>query len=248
MRIIASDFDGTLNQNGIDDRKRATIAKWRQAGNLFGIISGRGILSLLAVVAQAGVTVDFLLANNGAVLARPDGTMLKDERADGSILQPLLKVLFEQKCSYAFVDGSRLYHVFDDLSQKKNGEFYTPQTLPKLPYFNQVSTRHLDLQRAGEVTELLRQKFGKFVNPLQNGNCIDIVPAGMNKARGIYTLLEQIGADKKDVITVGDQTNDLDMIVEFHSYAMQNAHPAVKQAADAEVFDITDLIHQELKQ
>ena len=50
MKIIASDYDGTFNHNGIDDNKRAAVAKWRLAGNLFGIISGRGYPSLKDVV------------------------------------------------------------------------------------------------------------------------------------------------------------------------------------------------------
>ena len=29
MKIIATDYDGTLNHGGIDDRKRNAIKKWR---------------------------------------------------------------------------------------------------------------------------------------------------------------------------------------------------------------------------
>lgn len=244
MRIIASDFDGTLSHNGIDDAKRATIAKWQAAGNLFGLISGRGILSLLDVVRQFDLKLDFLLANNGAVLAKPDGTILRDDRADGSILPQLLKVLFEQDCLYAFIDGAQHLRVFPDETQAKQQNGYTQYTVPVPRYFNQVSTRHDS--RSAEVTQLLRQMMGERINPLLNGACIDIVSVKMNKAQGIYTLLDYLGADKKDVITVGDQTNDLDMIAEFYSYAMQHGHPLVKQAADFEVGDVTELIEREL--
>ena len=34
MKIIASDYDGTLNHGGIDDKKREAIKKWRDAGNV----------------------------------------------------------------------------------------------------------------------------------------------------------------------------------------------------------------------
>ena len=44
MKILASDYDGTLNYNGIDDRKRMALDKWRTAGNLFGLVSGRGLI------------------------------------------------------------------------------------------------------------------------------------------------------------------------------------------------------------
>ena len=38
MKIIASDYDGTLNHGGIDDKKRNAIKKWREMGNKFGIL------------------------------------------------------------------------------------------------------------------------------------------------------------------------------------------------------------------
>ena len=47
MKIIASDYDGTLNHGGIDDKKRNAIKEWRKAGNLFGIVSGRGPSNLI---------------------------------------------------------------------------------------------------------------------------------------------------------------------------------------------------------
>ena len=44
MKIIGSDYDGTLNHNGIDDKKRQAIEKWRDAGNVFAIVSGKSFL------------------------------------------------------------------------------------------------------------------------------------------------------------------------------------------------------------
>ena len=46
MKILASDYDGTLNYNGFDSQKLDAIARWRAAGNLFGLVSGRSADSL----------------------------------------------------------------------------------------------------------------------------------------------------------------------------------------------------------
>ena len=43
MKIIASDFDGTLNYHGISAEDTAAIAKFRAAGNKFGIVTGRDL-------------------------------------------------------------------------------------------------------------------------------------------------------------------------------------------------------------
>ena len=47
MKIIASDYDGTLNHGGFDDAKLNAIDRWRKAGNIFALISGRSPSDLL---------------------------------------------------------------------------------------------------------------------------------------------------------------------------------------------------------
>ena len=37
MKIIGSDYDGTLNYGGIDENKISAIKKWRDAGNIFAL-------------------------------------------------------------------------------------------------------------------------------------------------------------------------------------------------------------------
>ena len=41
MKIIGSDYDGTFSIGGIDGKKLAAVRKWRDAGNKFGMVSGR---------------------------------------------------------------------------------------------------------------------------------------------------------------------------------------------------------------
>ena len=44
MKIIATDFDGTLSFNGkVRDEDKAAIARFRQAGNKFGVVTGRDL-------------------------------------------------------------------------------------------------------------------------------------------------------------------------------------------------------------
>lgn len=95
MKILASDYDGTLNCGSIDDKKRVAISRWRSAGNLFGLISGRNLDDLVTQLVQERLECDFLVANNGAVIATADGTVLDKVRCEGNIALPLIKLLFE---------------------------------------------------------------------------------------------------------------------------------------------------------
>lgn len=245
MKIIASDYDGTLNHGGIDDKKRETIKEWREKGNKFGIVSGRITDDLLRIYKKDNLELDFLLACNGAVILTTDGKILKEDRIDGDILKPILDFIFSLGADWAAIQSDRSY-IIDENDNDRLPDEFTRKTLPDLKYFNQVSTILEDEEEALMVTNAIKEKFGDKLNPLQNGRCIDIVSVTMNKAKGLYDYLELVGGKYEDMITVGDNINDTHMIKEFRSYAMANGVQSIKDIADYETLGITELIEREI--
>ena len=245
MKIIASDYDGTLNHGGIDDKKRNAIKEWREKGNKFGIVSGRMPDDLLKIYKKDELDLDFLLACNGAVILTTDGKILKEDRIDGDILKPFLDFLFSMGADWATIQSDRSY-IIDENDNDRLPDEFTRKTLPNLKYFIQVSTILEDDEEAEEVTNAVREKFGDKLNPLQNGRCIDIVSSRINKAKGLYDYLELVGGKYEDMITVGDNINDTHMIKEFRSYAMANGVQSIKDIADYVTEGITELIEKEM--
>lgn len=73
LRVIATDYDGTVARDGVlDPAVRESIATARQRGVLVVIVTGR-ILSELRNVAGGLDFVDGVVAENGAVFALPSG-------------------------------------------------------------------------------------------------------------------------------------------------------------------------------
>ena len=124
---------------------------------------------------------------------------------------------------------------------------YTLDTIPEIPYYTQVSTWRPTLEEAAEVAAKVREKLGAYFNPMQNGLNIDIVRSDVNKAKGLYKLMELVGASYDDVITVGDNVNDFDMIKEFKSYAMDSGVQSIKDLADFTIPGVAELIRRELE-
>lgn len=242
MKVIGSDYDGTLNHNGIDAKKKNAINKWREAGNIFAVISGRGAKDLFSLYRKDQFGCDFIIADNGAVIMRPDGEIVRDTRCDKSLTRPLLRLLFEENCPWGEVHAASPFMVYAE----KTDEGFTLEKMPEIPYFTQVSTMLDDFESAEKVTKSIRDKLGDKLNPLQNGRCIDIVRHDMNKAKGLYLLAEIVGAEYDDIIAVGDNINDMDMIKEFRSYAMENGVDCVKEAATYITKGITELIEKEM--
>ena len=94
MKIIASDYDGTLNEGGVGEEKRIAIRKWREAGNLFGIVSGRGIGNIVGLAKEDVIECDFLLGDNGASVAKGNGDVLSEATCDGQIAREIIEYFY----------------------------------------------------------------------------------------------------------------------------------------------------------
>ncbi len=246
MKIIATDYDGTLNYNGIDDKKKNAISLWRKKGNLFGVVSGRGVKSLFDVIKDEAFEYDFLIANNGAVICDKNLNILTETKCGSDIIKPFMVDLFSWGCPFVNVDVSELAYMTRSCADDCDEDEYTLETLPDLIFFNQMSTMLKNDDEAEIIVNKIEGKYKDILTPLQNSDCIDIVPYGVNKANGIYELLKVVGGKYEDVITVGDNINDTHMIKEFRSYAMENGVKKIKHLADYITLGITELIETEL--
>lgn len=187
---------------------------------------------------------DFLLASNGAVIMNPGGGILAESRCDGSLAKPLLEFMMSIGCNWADIH-TVFSCTIDERDKERFEDKFTIQTMPEIPYFNQISTILPTVEEAARVTAEIKNKFGEYLNPLQNSRCIDIVSVDTNKAQVPYNLLKIVDAEYDDMITVGDNINDTHMIAEFRSYAMENAVQSIKDIADYITESVTELIKKE---
>ena len=242
MKIICSDYDGTLNHGGITPEKLDAIRKWQEKGNLFCVVSGRQ-KEFFFELQKNRIPVDYLLACNGALITDKDYNIVSDIRCNEDIGNELTEYIFSLGCPFTYFCGDGFLRIRNKDFPEEQGIDYDGR---KLLSFNQISTACFSFDEAAAVTKSIREKFGDFLNPLQNGTCIDIVPVGMDKAQGIYKLLSLVGGKKEDVIAVGDNVNDEAMIKEFYSYAMENGVESIKAMADRKIKSITQLIEREI--
>ncbi len=251
MKIIASDYDGTLHYHGISEKVRRAIRYWQSLGNRFGIVSGRGIYNILAAVRHEKVDCDFLIANNGAVIADGEGNILRYHTADPSLVPQIAAFLTENGCAYACVNDLVGDLFLCTAEEKENrhrddARFVLFHEFSGNIAFTQISTVCREESLAEELTKRLNRAFMGKITAFQNGICIDIVPYGVDKAKGIEDLIGIYGALREDVAAVGDNKNDIAMLRAFRSYAVANAVDSVKAIASFCVDDISELVEREL--
>ena len=250
MKILGSDFDRTLNYGGIGEEKITAIREWRRKGNKFGIVSGRGANFYNYLTnSYPELEFDFLVTCSGGYITDTDGAVIYDARCTDIPAKDFVTDLFDLGFTVVHVKTSGYYVVLKDIDCKPPYVYDSDVCLLEdfdAEYFNQISVQSPSVDEATEMAELLVKRYNGRLNPLQNGDFLDIVPAGVNKAQGLYRVMEHYGCKHSDVITVGDNRNDIDMLREFRSYAMESGVEAVKAIADGIVGDVTEIIKKEI--
>ena len=244
--FIISDFDGTLfrSDHTIDKETIKTIQKFVNAGGIFVISSGRPLQSVLKIAKELGLK-GLVAAFNGAVIYNAEQANVEKTACEAVNPADLVQDLFAFGCSHAHVNSDRYYLVRKERAERKAGE-YTLQdvTFPTLIY--QVSVELPTETESARVAARVEEKYGHLLSALQNGRCVDIVAKGVGKAYGLKKVQAQFNARWEDVITVGDNLNDVDMLQAFTSYAMENGVEEVKKIATHTTKSVTDVIYREL--
>lgn len=238
MYIAASDFDGTLSYNGISQKNRDAIQRFRAAGNLFGLVTGRDFWMYETLVRE-NIEFDFILALNGAMAIKPDGTFLYCER------MPNKNNTVGQIAAYL----GETYHTFLDcltarerttfaadpsyIRSKSKPPIKLPEEAADISEFTQLNTVFRSDDDARDAAAQINLRWGDTVNALQNGICVDIPPAGVDKGQGLARYAAMVGVPESNIYTIGDNMNDMAMITRFHGCAVANAREEVKSAAEA---------------
>lgn len=235
MRVYATDFDGTVTYKGVSDELRAAIARWQAAGNLFGVVTGRPYLSMIKAIKEENFPVDFVVANNGAVIVTYEGgeENFRYIRAiDIADACALLDFFAGEEHHFCRIDSARTYfnhnHVpayeVKDGCLNEGGNVY--------PEVTEITVDYPDLSASLEAAERVKEKFCGRLRAVPPGTqSIDCMCADVSKSAGIKKLIELLGISPEAIYTTGDSPNDLDMLVcpDFEGYAVENAVPVVKE-------------------
>ena len=246
MKLIGSDYDGTLNHGGIDEEKLCAIRRWRAAGHVFGVVSGRGPDFLAELTEKLGDNFDFYASCNGGVAVDAQGAPLFDYRCEGVDARQFVADLLEWGAPLAYVNYDDVCIMVGNAATTEQVD-YMVEDMPDQPYFHKMAVFLPGPDEAGALVEKVRAKYGADVNPLQNWWCVDIAPYGVDKAEGLRRLAAHFGVAEEGIIAVGDNLNDAAMVGAFRGYAMAQGNEELKKIATFVTESVTDLIEKEME-
>lgn len=236
MKIIASDYDGTVNCGGVSDADKEAITRFRKAGNKFGIVTGRDLEMALWVLYDMKTEIDFLICCTGAIILDGKGNILYEKRQKLDSERVLEMISEGRKRHYGnFNFSDKLVRIYAD----RNGNI--PVQIDKLEEFTQLNFWFPNESECIDFVDYLDKNHGDYVKAYRNGGSLDIPPLGISKPTGVLEYAKMLDGVEK-IYAVGDNLNDIPMIEAFEGFAVSNAKDEVKAVAKHQCNRIADMI------
>lgn len=251
IKAIASDLDGTLLLHGaqaLNPEIYDIILKLKEHGIAFISASGRQLASQHNLFSPILNEISYI-AENGAVCLHENETLVVSgiDRELGLRIanevskRPGCKVIISgiEACYMLSGDDAFFYHV----SQEMNNVTVTVNSFEDItePF---LKLCYYDDSDIAASSNYFSELFKKDIKVITSGNVwVDFLPYDCNKAVALKILLKKMNILPEEVISFGDQQNDVEMLtMTGKSYAMAGAVPEAKACAD----EITESVERTL--
>lgn len=245
-KLIALDLDGTLvrkNQT-VSPHTQEVLRRVQEQGVKVVIASGRPtygtapIADLLHVGDYGGYLMSF---NGGAIYDWATKEMLYSKMLDSSVLPYLYECSKQHGFHIMTYVGSNIIAEVADNSYIQFTSMRNKMPVRVVPNFLAEVTSPLakcmivgDPEPLHQLElEMVPHLKGKAEAYRSEPFFLEIVPQGIEKAKGLATLLEKIGMKREELMAFGDGYNDISML-QFAGMgvAMGNAAEEIRKAAD----------------
>lgn len=241
--LVALDVDGTIlhEDETLTDAVRDAVAGAQAAGHEVTLATGRSWESSWQVLEKIGLTPEYVVCANGALLMQRDASEPHGYRRahvetfdPKPVLERIRGHLPEGRFMVEDAEGYRLYTdgMLDwNLEKARKVDF---DELSEAPATRVVvlSPDH-DLQDFLTIVE--RMGLHQVTYSVGWTAWLDIAPEGVNKATALERVREALGIPRSRLLVAGDGRNDIDMFAwagaEGRAVAMGQAPAEVQDAA-----------------
>ncbi len=242
IKLIFCDMDGTLldDSSSLPPDFDEVVGEVLRRGAIFAPASGRQY-SALVLQMEAYRDEFIFISENGTFAARHDKELFSSEMRNEDVLR-VLKAGRSVPGAYPVLCGKRIAYV---------GEEFRPYLGEMEKYFTQnrivpdlevmaatepiIKVAFCDAEQGraeSTIYPALKALHGPLHVALSSNYWVDIMNPGMNKGVAVRKLQERLGVPPENCAAFGDYLNDIEMLRAVkYSYAMENAHPALFQAA-----------------
>ena len=196
-RLISTDLDGTIVFNGtISLRDREAMARWRAAGNLLVINTGRSVSALEHVVVPMGLEFDNAILYTGAAIVDEDIRVRYSTALPAGVVEDILDFVEGAPGVTVFTTGlDEDLLVYDTIgSGSELLTLFRPATRRELDGREVIGVpmRFTDPEMAARTETYLHRRWEGQAVGFHNQDFIDVVPASASKGAGLRQLVASL--------------------------------------------------------
>ena len=196
-RLISTDLDGTIVFNGsIPLRDREAMARWRAAGNLLVINTGRSVSALEHVVVPMGLEFDNAILYTGAAIVDEDIRVQCSTALPAGVVEDILDFVEGAPGVTVFTTGlDEDLLVYDTIgSGSELLTLFRPATRRELDGREVIGVpmRFTDPEMAARTETYLHRRWEGQAVGFRNQDFIDVVPASASKGEGLRRLVASL--------------------------------------------------------
>lgn len=256
IKFIATDMDGTLlnEHSQLDPKFFDLYERLAERDIIFAAASGRQYYSLIETFAPLKDRMMFVAENGTLVMHQ--GKELYSCTLEKSEIESIIQearaiegahvVLCGKKSAYIETQDKQATTEFAKYYQRCD---YVEDLLSVEDEFIKVAICHFGGSQE-HVAQAINAKFSADYQVVVSAKIwLDVMNAQASKGAAIKHLQQSLGFSYEQTMSFGDYLNDFEMLQEsYHSYAMENAHPQLKEIArfsapsniDAGVFKVLE--------
>jgi len=223
VKLVASDLDGTLlDVNGmLSQANREAILKLKEKGIKFAIVTGRPYFSVGPLLPLWGLdgVVDVIIANNGLEIGiQSSGEVLLGHKLSVSAIHEILDLYKDLPGNFCVYADNALYgQVMDDFMKRVSVKNHLPAYATDLKAYIQTDQDKLllacDPKELAEIDEFYLAHQSPNYRGFKSQNYLfEFMHPSVSKLGGIEMLCQHLGFGVENVVSFGDNLNDLEMI------------------------------------
>ena len=196
-RLISTDLDGTIVFNGsIPLRDREAMARWRAAGNLLVINTGRSVSALEHVVVPMGLEFDNAILYTGAAIVDEDIRVRDSTALPAGVVEDILDFVEGAPGVTVFTTGlDEDLLIYDTIgSGSELLTLFRPVTRRELDGREVIGVpmRFTDPEMAARTETYLHRRWEGQAVGFRNQDFIDVVSASASKGEGLRRLVASL--------------------------------------------------------
>ncbi|MDV2933469.1 Cof-type HAD-IIB family hydrolase [Enterococcus faecalis] len=254
IKLVAIDLDGTLlnSQKEISLRNKQALMAAKQAGVKVVICTGRPLAAIGPYLEELGLQEegDYSITFNGGLVQKNDtGAIIEKTLMPLEAIHELYQLATTLNMPFDVLSDEVVMQlpsapnypsIYSSLNKLLTFESYKLEELTPNRIYNKVVVAIDEAYLNERIKEIPASFYERFEIIKTRNNLLEFMPKGITKAYGISLLAKDLGIRAEEIMTLGDEENDLPMI-EYAGLgvAMANAIPLVKEAADV-VTDTND--------